>query len=146
MHINAISYINRNNGVFVGALGSIFGTKDGGLHWHRLVSGLESLTAGQLLAVCFSDANHCTVVGENGTILRTTDGGANWFPQQSGTPFHLRGVQFLDVNYGFAFGDDGLILGTKDGGSTWDAKGHRTCIVVLRNVFLECDHWHPRGL
>jgi photosystem II stability/assembly factor-like uncharacterized protein len=119
IRINAITYPDNNHGVFVGSLGSIFGTSDAGVHWRRLLSGIETPTAPQLLAVCFSDVNHGTVVGESGTILRTTDGGESWFPQQSGTPFHLREVRFTDINYGFAVGDQGLILGTTNGGNTW---------------------------
>ena len=63
--------LNRNNGIVVGAMGTILKTTNGGLTWILKSSG----TSENLYGVYFADKNNGAIVGSRGTILKTIDGG-----------------------------------------------------------------------
>lgn len=129
----AVTALDANTVVVVGASGTILRTADGGATWTRLAS-----PAGATLnAVTFSDARTGTAVGVAGTILRTEDGGASWTQQSSGTTADICGVAFKDAKTGIAVGasgscdgigpfDSGCILRTTDGGVSWTFRASNT--------------------
>jgi hypothetical protein len=109
-----VSFIDENNGIFVGRNGRLSRTTDGGITWTGQTSG----TTNNLLGVAFTSLNTATAVGLNGTILHTTNGGAEWVSQPSGTTKNLLAVSFSSPNTGTIVGADGIILRTTTGGTT----------------------------
>ena len=69
--LNAVSFVNLNEGWCFGSTGTIAHTTDGGITWLPQNSGVtEQFTVGM-----FTDANHGWAAGENGVIVNTNDGG-----------------------------------------------------------------------
>jgi photosystem II stability/assembly factor-like uncharacterized protein len=124
--------------------GALYGTDDGGLHWH-LISNLVPSELG----IPASNTCPSPLGGEvsfasptNGwmtscqtsppSLLITRDGGATWkiqklpMPASVGAcPCRVNTLRFVDASDGVAqvFGDSGasVLLATSDGGSTWRA-------------------------
>jgi len=86
--LNAVAFVNTNDGWAVGQLGTILVTTNGGTSWSPQTSG----TTASLDGVAFADVNDGWAVGSTGTILVTTNGGATWSPQTSGTSFGLHAI------------------------------------------------------
>ena len=116
--LQAVDFVDANNGWAVGTNGAITATTDGGTNWSNQTSG----TSQQLQGVSFISSSVGWAVGFSGTIIKTTDGGSNWSAQTSGTSRNLTGVSFVDANNGWASGAFGVILKTTDGGTNWVAQ------------------------
>ena len=70
----AIGFASKRMGVIVGASGTAFATKDGGLSWQKV----PNVAKKDLRAVSFVSNVVGVMVGQNGTLLRTTNGGKTW--------------------------------------------------------------------
>ena len=113
--MNAVRFVDSENGWIVGYGGSIFKTSDGGSTWSKKTSG----TNATLRSVCFANVSTGWVAGSSGTILKSSDGGGTWIAQTTGTTSNLYSIHFSSASEGWAVGDGGRILRTTDGGATW---------------------------
>lgn len=121
--LNAIQFLNQNDGWIVGDEGAVMNTNDGGLTWRHTAQSFENLNA-----ICFVTPKIGVIVGtsirgraeDKTTILRTDDGGNSWRSINSGTTENLNGVAFADTTFGIAVGDAGVILRTTNAGLRWD--------------------------
>ncbi len=120
--INAVYFIDPDQGWTVGANGTLNRTTDGGTAWIQCRSGVIH----HLYDISLSDGNIGTAVGGAGTILRTFDGGITWIKQVSGNSNQLRAVSFSSVNVGIVVGLNGTILRTTNGGAMWTSQSSGT--------------------
>jgi len=149
-NLNAVQFIDANNGCAVGDSGIILKTASGGLSWLMQETNLVY----QLRSVCFVDINNGWAVGENGTILNTSDGGLNWIMQTSGVTDNLNDIAFAELNNGLAVGENGRILKTTNGGSNWSSQTigatislYGVCLVDISNGWIVGDNsttGHPK--
>jgi photosystem II stability/assembly factor-like uncharacterized protein len=114
--LNAVDFLDPNNGWAVGAAGTVLHTSDGGTHWNALASP----TSDELRSVCFVDALHGWTVSVRpihwddfldepdnwkAEIWHTSSGGAGWSQQTvpAGASI-LHEIRFLDATKGWAVG------------------------------------------
>jgi len=128
-NLNAVQFIDINNGWAVGDSGIILHTTNGGQEWLTQISG----TSLSLFDVCFIDSNNGWIVGGSEywmywqhVILKTTNGGETWVEQLFGEIYWLRGVSFININNGTVVGGkwngnyyEGVIFRTTNGGIDW---------------------------
>ncbi|MFQ5875896.1 MAG: YCF48-related protein, partial [Dehalococcoidia bacterium] len=131
--LNAIAFVDEENGWAVGDKGTILHTTEGGAssigEEGELLSSWvsqNSNTSQRLTDVAFVDTETGWVVGDGGLISHTVDAGAGWEEQNSGTETKLSSVAFYDARNGWAVGDGGLILHTVDGGAGWEEQNSGT--------------------
>lgn len=67
--LNALHFIDEQNGWIVGQKGIILYTSDGGESWNKI----EGVTSENLFDVYFTDSNNGWAVGDRGTILKYTE-------------------------------------------------------------------------
>jgi photosystem II stability/assembly factor-like uncharacterized protein len=125
-NLNAMYFVDTNNGWIVGDSGIVLHTTNEGTTWSSQLSG----TTIRLNDVFFTNSLSGIAVGGDGTIIHTTDGGQHWTLQMSGTELPLWCLFFLDENTGWAVGGDvgwwgsgassGVILKSINGGLNWD--------------------------
>lgn len=94
--------------------GTVWATRDGGLHWSALSAAPRFLNA-----LLFVDATRWIGVGGNG-IAQTEDGGASWKPLYPGDS-ELLAVARSETGIYWAAGRGGKLLRTVDAGVTWTA-------------------------
>lgn len=113
-----VQAVDDNNIWIATNVGQIYHSGDGGTTWQQQATPVENdeilLTDG-----AFLDTQTGWISGLYGTMLHTTDGGATWQRQETGTKYHLFGVDFVDKQNGWATGEWNTILRTTDGGTTW---------------------------
>ncbi|RJO64803.1 MAG: hypothetical protein C4523_17365 [Myxococcales bacterium] len=103
--LNAVWFIDENNGVAVGEFGVIIATKDGGKTW----TDRRSPAPDALYDMAFTDALRGVAVGSKGTIAFTADGGATWRAVRLDTDRHFFGLHVLgDMLY--VVGQDGYFI------------------------------------
>jgi photosystem II stability/assembly factor-like uncharacterized protein len=102
-----VAFTDADNGLVVGARGTILRTTDGGITWTRQISG----TTEDLNQVFYANSDTGYVVGgesfppfQGGIILRTTDGGVTWAKQEIPVHNTLGSVYFTDANTGMVSG------------------------------------------
>jgi len=122
VYLNAVYFIDSNNGWVAGGGGMIIYTNDAGVNWQQQVSG----TPNSLNDLCFIDNNSGYAIGDNGTILKTTNGGIDWTQLPSGTQTNLNGMCIINSDNIWVVGGDrfwpndfSIILNTTDGGMNW---------------------------
>ena len=76
-NLNAVTFVDTNNGFAVGWNGIILKTTNGGLDWNSQQIG----SFARLTGVSFIDENNGWVVGDSSIIIHTTDGGESWVRQ-----------------------------------------------------------------
>lgn len=123
--LNAIQFLDAQNGYAVGASGTVLRTTDGGSSWSDVSIDTAypiqdlSMISGIAGWVVAGDPDASEV---SGAVWRTTDAGANW-TQETLTSTRARfGVSFPSAATGWACGArNGAIdiQATTDGGSTW---------------------------
>ena len=121
-NLNAVTFIDVNNGFAVGDSGVILHTSNAGVIWVEQTSG----TTNHLNDVCFIDGTTGFAVGDSGTILKTDNEGVMWLQLSSGTYYKLNGACFTDAATIWAVGgyrywpmDKAIILHSIDGGINW---------------------------
>jgi len=115
--LEAVYFINANEGWACGNDGYMIHTTNGGQSWTP-----QTTNAGDKLRdVWFADSQNGWAVGKDGIFIRTTDGGQNWEPQASPATDDLRGIHMLSASEGWVVGSDGLILYTSDG-NNWEVQ------------------------
>ncbi|HEY6191943.1 MAG TPA: YCF48-related protein [Bacteroidota bacterium] len=114
-NLNALQFIDANNGWAAGDGGAILRTNDGGSTW----SNISVVTLENLLGIWFTGNDNGVVVGTNGLLIRTTDRGNSWFSSNSHTGKILHAVSFANQQTGIAVGDSGTVIKTTNGGASW---------------------------
>ncbi len=126
--LNAVQFVDRNEGWAVGDEGVVWHTIDGGRTWERQATGIH----GSLRALHFLNPYSGWIAGREelpgggsaGVLLTTQDGGLEWRRVQAGALPGLHWVHFLDAKLGYLAGDgteaapSGVHV-TLDGGLTW---------------------------
>lgn len=124
-----VFFLDPDRGWAVGDHGTIWATRDGGVHWNLQASDLGA----RLDSVYFTDESTGWVVGgrlqpythrSQAVVLRTRDGGQRWTPVTKLTLPALQRVVFADDHRGWALGDDSHLyptglFQTTDGGRSW---------------------------
>jgi len=145
--LNAIFFLDLQNGYAVGTEGIILKTDDGGDNWFLQTSGTDN----NLSSVNFGSQTNGWVVGDNGTILQTEDGGDSWQAIESATSDHLHDVYFLDENRGWIVGGtstvrfsmssgfsnlrhSNVILTSNDGGTSWSQITNQGNKRILKSI------------
>lgn len=151
-HLNAVFFIDADNGWIVGNDNTILNTSDGGLTWQQqpcpdLIGDPDNIdpfdpstfpvpVLYQLQSIFFITETNGWAVGRKsemglfpsepkGGVLKTTDGGETWEDQESGIGQHLCDVFFLDNMNGWAVGgewNDAVVVKSTDGGLTWQEQ------------------------
>lgn len=116
--LTAVDFLDEDNGVAVGANGTILKTTDGGETWETLSSPFDDDLEG---VACLED-DVIVAVGHSGRIMRSMDGGMMWANIE-----HPAGSVILyDVDIdpasgqGLIAGMGNLIMWTEDAGATWE--------------------------
>lgn len=125
-----VYFVDRQHGWAVGDRGTVWHTRDGGLHWILQPSGVNC----RLHSVCFIDPKIGWAVGGelhpylhtgSGVLLFTEDGGQHWNRHSKLLLPPLTRVRFFGPRSGVAMGlpsalmPSGLFL-TETGGRSWD--------------------------
>jgi len=92
-------------GWLVTATGKIYGTRNGGQSWQKLVD--EPNNPPQ--AICYANGP-LYAVGKNGRIMRSNNFGVSWINQSSGVSSDLNDVSFVNDSVGWAVGNTGIVL------------------------------------
>jgi photosystem II stability/assembly factor-like uncharacterized protein len=103
---NAIHFVDRTTGFFVGDSGTIMRSDDGGITWNQQ----QSTTTANLTSVFFKSKLLGVAAGGNGTILTTFDGGVHW---KTESPLTTRTIHKLFVSNDsavIAIGNNGTII------------------------------------
>jgi len=148
-NLNAVQFIDANNGCAVGDSGIILKTNNSGNSWTSIATGITN----DISDLCFPDANNgWAVTGDKydiyhlfdtSIVLYTPDGGITWTTQLKVPLSRLSDVTFINVNTGFVVGAGidslghfgSLFLQTTNGGSTWNQQIIDT-IRTLTNVYF----------
>jgi len=119
--LNAIQFIDSENGYIVGRGGVVLKTINAGKKWNVIrTPKIDKIS--DLNSVCFVNKTIGYAVGGNGTILKTINEGNTWIEltnRSTITANNLKSVHFIDEQNGYAVGDWGTIIKTTDGGKTW---------------------------
>jgi len=120
--LNAVYFIDSNNGWVAGSGGLIIYTNDAGVSWQHQVSG----TSNSLNDLSFIEDSIGYAIGDNGTILKTTNRGILWSQLPSGTQTNLNGMCIINSDniwvvggYRYWPNDYSIILNTTNGGMNW---------------------------
>ncbi len=106
--------INGQNGIAVGAFGSILESKDAGASWSKVDSGTDFALLG--VAV---NGDKRIIVGQRGTVLLgKADGG--WEKGNCECEFRLMKVAVNSSGLAIAVGEFGTVMRSKDAGKTWE--------------------------
>ncbi len=121
--LSGLTFLDRKQGWAVGEFGTVWRTKDGGIHWEQM---RNAPTPAWLYDVHFIDGQRGWTVGRFETVMRTEDGGESWMHEPMPTlrrPFGLslnfRAVRFANPRQGWIVGQHGTILHSADGGKSW---------------------------
>jgi photosystem II stability/assembly factor-like uncharacterized protein len=132
-NLNAVTFLDGNNGWIAGDWGTILKTTNGGASWTSQSTG----TSRFLRSLCFVNSNTGYAAGTFGTIIKTSDGGSTWSTLESyGESATFNSIFFIDENTGFAVGDGNFLMNTTDGGITWN-QGYIPANVSLRSVYFQ---------
>jgi photosystem II stability/assembly factor-like uncharacterized protein len=130
-YLNAVDFINGQEGWVAGTDATLLHTTDGGAHWTPMTTWT---TTDDFWGVDFTDATHGCLVGgdratRSGFIRTTTNGGATWDDQMSVGSSIVYSVSLPGggSSFGYAVGGDAVIGAgsayySTDGGTTWTAS------------------------
>ncbi len=125
-----VCFVDRRHGWAVGDRGTIWHTRDGGVHWRLQSSGVDC----RLHSVCFVDPKtgwaagselHPYVQTGSGVLLYTEDGGQHWSRHGKLLLPPLKRVRFFGPRSGVAIGlpsalQPSGLFHTEKGGRSWD--------------------------
>ena len=114
--MNALKFLDANNGWVAGNSGKIFHTTNGGTSWTPQTSGITT----SLTSIQFIDANNGFACGNSGKVLVTTDGGVTWNQKNTTYTGTLNKVFFIDNLRGIVLASGGACYTTPDGGISWN--------------------------
>ena len=114
LNLNALFFIDDNNGYITCDSGKILKTINGGGNW--TIQNTE--TSYNFYGIYFSDINTGFISGAEGSLFKTTNGGANWTSIFSGVNSSLNSIDFVGQNTGFIAGGNHVIK-TTNGGNSW---------------------------
>ena len=126
-NLNAVQFMDTNNGIAVGDSGTMLKTVNGGTSWIPITTGITNNFSG----MCFADVNNGWVAtcgnefSDTSIVLHTSDGGLTWSPQIKIAFSNLSDITFISASTGFAVGSAwdpnwfSFMLGTTDGGLNW---------------------------
>jgi photosystem II stability/assembly factor-like uncharacterized protein len=129
--IQSIDFYDANNGVAVGANGTILVTATGGDTWVVATSGTEST----LYEVRMMSESSAIVVGANGVALRTLDGGSTFSALSTGTQNDLYALAVRGTKV-WAGGESGTIIYSANSGTSWTAQTSNTNYDLQALYFL----------
>ena len=112
-HVYALAF-NGEDGVAVGALGTLLISDDGGQSWNDRSRRSEL----SLLAVSIAGDGYLAV-GQMGLVIRGN--GNDWQEVDSGSDERLFGVARDSQGLAFAVGAFGTVLRSSDGGTSWES-------------------------
>ncbi|MBY0527175.1 MAG: hypothetical protein K2R98_27515 [Gemmataceae bacterium] len=145
--LNAVQFVDRNEGWAVGDEGVVWHTIDGGDHWERQPTAVRaSLRAVHFLnpytgwAVGREELPHAA--GSVGVVLVTRDGGLKWQRMSANALPGLQRVHFFDDRNGIVAGDGSEqyptgLHATSDGGRTWKPVAGPRCPSWLASDFQD---------
>lgn len=125
--LEAVHFINQNEGWAVGRQGKIVHTTNAGATWSLQNSG----TTEDLNKVHMVNASFGVAVGDHGVAVKYN--GSTWSALSTGTTRDLYGVFFLDATNGWISGDWAVIRKTTNGGSSFSAESTS----ALSNTFSD---------
>ncbi len=111
-----VAFVDRNTGWICGKSGFLFHTKDGGMTWEKLETGVDM----SLFGVRFLSPQRGVIAGQQGLVIVSDDGGETWATVEVPTDKTMLTLDFYDDKHGMAAGDWGKIIRTRDGGHTWE--------------------------
>ena len=125
--LNAVYFIDKNNGFAVGESGAVMQTTNGGNSWIET----STLTSHHLRDVTFINQNTGWVLGyylglpHTSVVFKTTDGGSTWSEQSFGEDESFSSISFTDEMNGWIVGgqssiSSSYILHTTDSGENWE--------------------------
>ncbi len=150
--LQAVQFINPQEGWAVGDEGVVWKTIDGGKTWERMPTG----TRASLRDLHFVNALFGWVVGREelphgggsvGVLLFTRDGGCSWQKLLENALPGLNRVRFVDAKTGFLFGDGtdqfpSGVFKTPDGGRSWEPLAGPRATSWLAGTFTD----EPAGI
>ncbi len=128
--LEAVHFINTNEGWAVGRQGKIVHTTNAGSSWTSQNSG----TTTDLNNVHMVNASFGVAVGDDGVAVRYN--GTTWSAISSGTSQDLYGVYFLDANNGWIGGDWAIIKKTTNGGTSFSAESTSALSNTFRDIHM----------
>ncbi|MEJ8821591.1 YCF48-related protein [Variovorax humicola] len=126
--LTAVRFVDAQVGYATGHDGVVLGTRDGGLHWSRLLDGRQANALALDRMQRRAAAPHASE--EDRRLLAEAQRNAEAGPDK---PF--LDVWFADADNGFVVGAYGLVLHTADGGKTWASWFDRVDNAGLLNLY-----------
>jgi photosystem II stability/assembly factor-like uncharacterized protein/tetratricopeptide (TPR) repeat protein len=146
--LNAVQFVDKQEGWAAGSDGVVWHTIDGGKHWERQSTGVRAALRSVYFinpytgwAVGREELPHAG--GSSGVVLFTDDGGLRW-TKLPGPPLPgLNCVRFFDDKTGIVAGDGSDVdpsglFATRDGGQTWHPAPGSRC-----PTWWACDYRDP---
>jgi photosystem II stability/assembly factor-like uncharacterized protein len=135
--LNAVHFIDENEGWAVGWYGTILHTTDAGISWEKI----NINTTDYFNDLIFIGHDTGWVVGY-GMIYHTNDGGNTWIEQNIPVPLNCQSVCFINVDEGWVVGSNHTIIHTSNGGLHWEEQdsGLGTEYVWLESVCFINEH------
>lgn len=116
VNINAIEFINEQNGFAVGGAGTIIKLSNAGQVWEYKNYSVPY----NLEAVHFTTERVGYIAGDRGLIMKTVNGGDSWtIVNEANKSFDIKALTFINSEVGYAVGQMGKMLKTSDAGATW---------------------------
>ena len=122
--LNAIYFIDEQNGWVVGEYNAIFNTKDGGVSWKEITrsDNWGGRFDNTFFNIFFIDSKVGWITEIGGITLKTIDGGINWTSQVTydyNDYVYLYGTTFSDANTIWSTDFFGKIRKSVNDGKTW---------------------------
>jgi photosystem II stability/assembly factor-like uncharacterized protein len=114
--LEAVHFVDANNGWAVGRQGKIVKTSNGGTTWTTQNSG----TTNDLNDVFMVSTAVGYAVGDGGRVIKYN--GSSWTTIDISYSQDMFGVYFLDASTGWISGDWGRIMMTTNGGTSWTTQ------------------------
>ena len=103
--LNAVCFVDDQQGWIGGEFGLLLHTTDGGKSWRRQVN-----SAGKLIfSLRAVDERHLLATGVEGNLVETRDGGQTWKTVDTGVEEHLLDIWPVGDGY-YLVGRDGIVL------------------------------------
>ena len=113
-NLNALTFVDDNNGYIVGDSGLVMQSLDGGISWKRI-----NIKYNNNLYSIFATDNGLLIVGSSGFISYLNSSSNEIKKINSRTSESLFNIYFVNSITGFIVGTNGLILKTDDSGVSW---------------------------